>query len=107
MDEKPKSILRKVWGVFSYILILLLVVHGGIAVFGSWFEADKKMLKETATGKDATRFILWYYFGEPARIEVRHDYSIHAYISKEGLLPSEWAKLVIKYAENPLWTRGS
>jgi hypothetical protein len=27
--------------------------------------------------------------------------------NKPDLLPIEWAKLVVKYAENPLWTRGS
>lgn len=86
MDEEQKSGWRKALDVVVYLGILLVIVHGGIAMFGDWFQANKTILKDTRKAQENIRNALLLDFNDTGRLDVRYDYSVLAYISKKNYM---------------------
>lgn len=90
MGEKKRShSWKKGLKVVVGFCILLIIVQVGIALFGSWFKADKIVLKNTAKAQEDLGNALLLTFNDLGKLEVRLDYSVRAYISKKNymLLP--------------------
>lgn len=85
-EEKTSNSGKKTLKVVVGICILLIIVQIGIALFGSWFEADKIVLKRTAKAQEDIENALFLNFNDFGRLEVRADYSVHAYISKKNYM---------------------
>lgn len=88
-EEKTSNSGEKALKGVVGICILLIIVQVGIVLFGSWFEADKIVLKNTAKAQENIGNALLLTFNDFGRLEVRLDYSVRAYISKKNymLLP--------------------
>ncbi len=65
---------------------ILLLLQTGVAVFGDHFKADRRVLRETANLQQAFQRVILVVLKESARLDVRSDYSVHAYISRSSFL---------------------
>ena len=83
-EEKTSNLglLRNIIG----ICIIVIGVQVGIVLFGSWFEADKSVLKDTAKAQEDIGSALFLAFNDFGRLEVRYDYSVRVYISKKSYM---------------------
>jgi hypothetical protein len=64
-----------------YLLLLIIIVQIGIVLFGDLFDADKTVLEDTSEAQERLGQSLYQVFNDNAKLEVRQDYSVHAYIS--------------------------
>lgn len=87
MSEAMKSKSNESIGsIIGAIIILIVVVQVGIVLFGDWFEADKNIMKDTAEAQTKITSALFLAFEDLGRLEVRKDYTVRAYISKNNYM---------------------
>lgn len=85
-EKKTSKSQEKALNIVGVIFILIIAVQIGIALFGSWFEADKAMLRKTAKAQEDLHNALLLGFNDFGRFEIRYDYTVRAYISKENYM---------------------
>ena len=89
MSEDLNSLKKLGWNVASIISVLflfVLVVQGGVALFGDWFKASKTMLQETDKAQEELGNAIFLTFNAYGRLDVRSDYSVYAYLSKDSYM---------------------
>lgn len=85
-EEKTSKSCEAVLTFVGFCILLIIVSVGPIALFGSWFEANEIVLKDTAKAQEDIRNALLLTFNDFGRLEVRRDYSMRAYISKKNYM---------------------
>lgn len=83
-ENKASKSAEKTGGVIGGIIVLIIIVQVGIALFGDWFQADKTVMNHTSEARDKLSNALFLTFFDYGRLEIRQDYTVHAYISKKN-----------------------
>jgi hypothetical protein len=71
---------------FCISLVTTIVPQVGITLFGSRFEANENVLKETAKAQANISNALLLAYNDSGRLEVRRDQSVHVYIPKKNYM---------------------
>jgi hypothetical protein len=81
-SKGEKKLLNPIIG----IIILVIVVNVGIGLFGGWFKGDSVVLKSTADAQKDLHEAVYLAFHDFARLDIRADYTVRAYISKNSYM---------------------
>ena len=82
-ESQPKEGCLK---TFGYLILLIVIIQVGIVLFGSRFDADKTVLKETSVAQESLKQTLYQVFNDNGKLEIRMDYSVYAYISPKNYI---------------------
>ena len=82
ISKEKKKLLNPIIG----ILILVMSVYGGIVLFGSLFKSDIAVLMSTANAQKDLQEAVYLAFHDFARLDIRADYTVRAYISKSSYM---------------------
>ena len=72
---------NNVWG---WIILIIILVQIGNVLIGGFFKADKKVVKDTSQASSNLSQSLFLAFQDYGQLEVRHDYSLYVYMSKDN-----------------------
>ena len=72
--------------VIGAICTIVIISQVWIVMFGNSSEADKAMLKDTEKAQVNIKNALLLVYDDYGRLEVRSDYSVHAYIPKKNYM---------------------
>lgn len=84
-ENKFKSI-KNCTRYVGCVILILIAVQIGIAIFGYWFEADETVLNDTKIAQQNLSNALLSTFDHYGKLQIRLDYSVRAYIPRENYM---------------------